>query len=564
MYKLKTIVILFTACCLSGNSLWGWGNGHDYVNRDALIIMPNDIKVFLGTENEKNFVHWSHSPDSHVSLLDEQKKYPITDSDIKYLESFGAKNLYCLHSSQKPGQAGNFILLIRAFMDKDPARSAFWMSTIMHSVPDDVACNHTSQIHYLTYGYRNSSIKMGGSGIGFDYANVAKTPAGKKAIALLLKEYQPSIIPGTPEEVLETIMIASADAATFGTVRDLKIVKTYAPEPSAQVIEDGVEAMAELGVYGVVKGMDIIITAWDFAQQNMVPELTPELFGRAAKVRKEYFKNRPLSDDSIYTDLLRDVKNDNCGVGILLERSGIMMAGRLSFGGRYVLAAAMRTLQSENIDYCTIDLRELDRSNTNVLDVSKVPILVLCSGSLHITDSVKNNIKKYIASGGHVLWIGGRDKNLLGDLSASLEKANPAILPVTKKYGQNNVEVIDKIRIKYLEPLNKILGDSEYKFVNNPDTTAGAQKPWCLFKINPLNKRVVPFANLSVGDETIVIAAGLKDENGLFEFVWLPEYLLAPYLLYDTGDDEVEVAEIRLDEIGAPTFLEVLKLLNSN
>ena len=359
-------------------------------------------------------------------------------------------------------------------------------------------------------------------------------------------------------------MVASVEAATFGTVREFSIVKTYARAPSSQVIEDGVEAMAELGVYGAVKGMDIIITAWDFAQQNMVPELTPELFGRAAKVRNEYLKNRPLSDDSIYTDLLRDVKDENCGVGILLERSGLLMAGKLSFGGRLVLAAAMRTLQSENIDYCTIDLRDLDSSSTNVLDVSRVPVLVICSGSLHITDNVKNNIAKYIASGGHVLWIGGRDKNLLGDLSASLEKANPAILPVTKKYGQNNVEVIDKIRIKYLPPLNKILGDSEYKFVNNPDTTAGSQKPWCLLKINPVNKRIVPFANLSVGSETIVIAAGLKDENGLFEIVWIPEYLLAPYLLYDSGDADVEVAEVRLDKIGAPTFLEVLKLLNYN
>jgi len=178
----KIFIISLYICCCSTHALWAWGNGHDYVNRDALIIMPDEIKVFLGKENEKKFVHWSHAPDSHVSFLDEQKKYPITDSNIEYLESFGAKNLYCLHSSQKPGQAGNFILLVRAFMDKDPARSAFWMSTIMHSVSDDVACNHTSQIHYLTYGFqgRNSSIKMGSSGIGFDYANVAKTPAGKK------------------------------------------------------------------------------------------------------------------------------------------------------------------------------------------------------------------------------------------------------------------------------------------------------------------------------------------------------------------------------------------------
>ena len=302
IYSLK-IIVMFTVCCLSASYLWGWGSGHDYVNKNALTVMPDEIKSFLGVDNQKNFIRWSHAPDNHSSLEDEQKRYPIADIEIAYMKSFGAKSLYALHSHRQPGQGGNFVLLIRAFMDKDPERSAFWMSTIMHTVADDVACNHTSHIHYLTYGFKAYNIKIG-NGVGTDYSDIAKTSIGEKAINSLLREYQPKIIQGTPGEVLNKILLANAHAATYGTIREYKIVATYAPGVTVEAREDGVKAMAELGVYGVKNGVDIIATAWEFAKAGKVPVLTPEAIKEAGEERKEYFASRPLTDDSIYRGLL--------------------------------------------------------------------------------------------------------------------------------------------------------------------------------------------------------------------------------------------------------------------
>ncbi len=366
----KRYTFLFIVFCLFSQTLWGWGSGHDYVNRGALTIMPDEIKNFLGKENQKKFIRWSHAPDSFAPWVKEQKKYPITDTEVKYLQSFGAKNLYSLHSSRKPGQCANFILLIRAFMDKDPARSAFWMSTLMHTVADDVACNHTSQIHYSTYAFKPYNIKMG-NGIGFDFANIAKTSEGKKAVKLLLNKYSPKVITGTPNVVLEQILSTDILAATYGTQREYKIMATYAPSATKKTRNTGTEAMAELGVYGMTKTMDMIITAWEFAKQGKVPVLTSEIVKNATKTKHKYLGQAPLSDDSIYTGLLQKAKNGVPNVGIVLERSQLMMRSRLSFGGRLVMAAVMRTLKANKIPYCTIDLRDLDIPDSTTLDVKK-------------------------------------------------------------------------------------------------------------------------------------------------------------------------------------------------
>lgn len=502
--KLNT---LFTICCLSAYSLFGWGHGHDYVNKGALTIMPEEIKSFLGEKYQKRFVRWSHVPDNGTPFEKLDRSYaPVSDKEIEYLKSFKAKSFYYLHSHQKPGEGGNFILLIRAFMDKDPGRSALWMAALMHTLADDVACNHTSQIHYLTYAFRDSNVKIG-KGIGFDFADIAKTPEGQKAINKLLKNYQPKIIPGTPEEVLEKIISKNIDASTYGTIREFKIVSTYAPNVTSQQRAEGVKAMAELGVYGMKQAMDIIVTAWKFAKEGKVPVLTPAILAKAKENRKLYLTDKKLEDDSIYTDLLQKANNKIPSLAILLERSKLMMQSKLSFGGRLIMAATMRTLKANKIPYHTIDLRELELKDSKNLDPKKVPVLMLCSGSFHISKNVKNNLKIYFSNGGRILWVGGRDRGVLGDLSKSLKVANSAMIPVSDKYGQNNIESIDKIKIKFLPPLNKILGDKQYSFINNPDAKAGSHKPKCLLKVEPINEKIKPLIELSVDDKTICIAA---------------------------------------------------------
>ncbi len=561
MIKINVKIVLLFISFFSTQVMFGWGGGHDYVNRAALKIMPQELKDFLGKKNLKKFAKWSHAPDTRKPLQKEQGKYPLTDKEIKYLQSFRAKDLYSLHSQMKPGQAGNFILLVRAFMDKDPVRSAFWMSALMHTIADDVACNHTPQIHYLTYGFKAYKKLKIGNGIGLDFADIAKTAAGQKAITLLLKNYHPQPFTGSPEAVLKKIMTINVEAATYGTIREDKIIATYASSATPQVRQQGIKAMAELGIYGAIEGMNIILTAWKFAQQGKIPVLTKELMQAAAQTRKAYLNRRPLSDDSIYSGLLRPMTGNRPKIGILLERSGLMMSSKLSFGGRLVMAAAMRTLHTAKIPYNTIDLRDLNNPDSNVLDVKKIPLLILCSGNFRVSNNVKKNLKRYFAAGGRILWVAGRDKGILSDLSKSLKPADPKILPVTKKYGQNNLDVIDKIKIKFLPPFNKALTGRSYIFINNPDTRAGFQAPLCTLKVEPVSDRIKPLVELSVDSKTITIAAALMDKKGSARAIFIPEYLLAPFLLVVPNNREVDVANITLDSVGTQVLLQSLKLL---
>jgi hypothetical protein len=551
---------------LTTYSAFAWSMGHDYVNRKSIEIMPLEIKNFLGEENLKKLILWSHSPDSFTPFDIERKKknYPITDDEIAYLKSFKAKSLYYLHSTHKPGQGGNFILLIKAFMDKDPERSAFWMSTLMHTIADDSACNHTPQIHYFTYAFRRNSLKKG-NGIGFDFADVAKTKEGQKAVDEILAGYKPKVISNDPQAALMQILRNDTFASTYGTQREFKIIATYSLKASPETRLEGIKAMAELGCYGMTKTIDFITTAWKLAQENKIPELTEEDFKKTRQARRAYFMKQPLSDDSIYTDLLCSLdEKQTPSVGVLLDRSGIMMSRKLSFGGRLVMAAAMRTMKKQGISYVTIDLRDLSKADSRQLDPAEIPVLTLCAGPWAVSGNVKNNLKKYVENGGHLLWVGGVDGGVLGNLSKKLVKADPAILPVTQGYGCKNKDVIDKIALRFLPPLSMELGTGEFQFVNNPDTPTGSQKPVCLLKVNMGDNNIKPLAELLIDDRKIVVAAALM-EGEIAKAVFLPEYLIAPFILDKSVKTEhVDIAYISLDKVGAPLFLNSLKLLGIN
>ena len=89
------------------------------------------------------------------------------------------------------------------------------------------------------------------------------------------------------------------------------------------------------------------------------------------------------------------------------------------------MAAAMRTMKKNGIPYATIDLRDLGKKEYNVLNVSKIPVVVICAGPWAVSKIVKHKLSEYVKKGGRLLWIGGSTGKMLGDLSKSLRKADP-------------------------------------------------------------------------------------------------------------------------------------------
>lgn len=57
--------------------------------------------------------------------------------------------------------------------------------------------------------------------------------------------------------------------------------------------------------------------------------------------------------------------------------------------------------------------------------------------------------RAYFDAGGKCFWVGGEEKQLLGALSASLVPVKDELLPVSKKYGAANAEIVAKSSIAF-------------------------------------------------------------------------------------------------------------------
>jgi len=147
--RLALLVLAAIPC-----ELFGWGGGHDHINKLALTVMPAEIKTFLGEGNAHKFVEWSHAPDDFTPWQ-ELKRVTIHADELALLAQYGMKTPYSLHSHR--GHAVNYILLVKAFQAQDPERAAFWMAALMHTVADELACNHDPLIHFMTYGFNVSA-----------------------------------------------------------------------------------------------------------------------------------------------------------------------------------------------------------------------------------------------------------------------------------------------------------------------------------------------------------------------------------------------------------------------
>jgi hypothetical protein len=532
------------------------GPGHEYANKYAVELLPEDIKKTLSSQYCRKIVDWARYPDTRVPLEEEikSKQNPLTSQEVAFLDSFGAKDLFSLHSHQSPGHGGSFILLVKSMIEKNPDKMAFWIANIMHTLIDDTV--HTPLISNIVFGVQSHKIDIG-EGIGFDFSDIAENAKGKKVIDDLLKDYKPRIISNNPQKALELVVTGSALAHTYGTQRELDILATYDKNASEKIRNNGIRALAEMGAYGIKRALDVINTAWKLAEDGNIPELTTKEMSRHKDIIAKYFASRPLKDDSIYSTLLNETIPQKTCVGILIEKSEAMLKSKLSFGGYFIISLLMRTLQKNNIEYNTLDLRTLD---DKVPDVEKIPVIILCSGDFCVSDAVIKNLKKYTESGGHLLWIGGKDAGLLGQLSSCLIHADENLLPVTKVYGQNNMNIIDKIRIRFFSPFNKIIEDREYSFVNNPDTPAGSQKPLCLLEITSKASEIKILAKLRVGKKEIGIAAALMDKDNSSRYIFIPEYLFAPFLL--VAPEKIRnITELTLDNIGENILLESLELL---
>ena len=552
-----TLSILILASFGSVTCLFAWGPGHDDVNRIALARLPDDIKALLSAEDRKAFVAESHSPDDFTPWAEyERSKGRIIDpDDLATLAAHDIKTPYALHSAK--GQAVNFMLLHRALKDRDGSRIAFWGACLAHTMADEAACNHDPLVHYLTYAFKGGyGMKFGKAGI-LDFGELCRTPEGN-ALAVKALEDEPLVRLGDePQEVLAEIMLHGLKANRFMTERGVRIAAAFNSDVTDDMLADSRFAMAELGVYGARSWLEAITTAWALISEGKpAPIITPELLADHQARHAEYVAARPLEADALYAPWLKlQADTDVPAVGVVVEPSTSMNQGGLSFGGRFLASAIFWELHQSNIPFRVIDSRKPDAN----LNAQSTSVVIVCSGSFR-NEGLLSALKTYTNAGGRILLIGGEHRDLLGPLSQSLTKADPGTLPVTSGYGQKNLEIIDRVRVRFCGPLADDIGEKAFHFIHNPDTKAGWQKPKCSYRLKEeFGADIEPLAKTELDGQRQFVAAVYRPA-GKARFVFIPEYLIAPWLLTDEPELS-NPAQPRLDRIGSTVLSTALHLL---
>jgi len=545
---------LFSVALLASRLAWGWGSGHDPLNHLAVEVMPSEIRQLLGDEYAAKVVTWSHTPDDFTPWT-KLTRVTIAPDDLAVLAAHGLKHPYALHSHR--GQAVNFILLVRAFKARSPERAALWMACLLHTFADEAASNHDPLIHFMTYAFRAGYAMRMGDGIGLDFGNIARTPEGKAIIRDLLKDVRPKPLCDQPREALLKVMMAGLEGNAYMTQRGAPVAATYALDASADTRSKGIVALAELGIYGVQHAADAIVTAAALAAAGKMPELTDDVEKEYQRRRAEFVRRRPLAHDSLFADLLKGGTTDQPAVGALIEPSVSMNQAKLGFSAKLIMASVMRTLANADVPYRPVDVRTMEA--TGLPAPQAMPVLVVCAGGFHVSSAGRQHLKAYVDAGGRLLWIGGEHRGQLGALSQSLVRVDEALLPVSPRYGKDS-PALKKARVRFRDAFAEALGDKERRFTHNPNTRAGWQKPLCRYAIRPAAARVRVLAELRVDDRVVPIAGLSTNAEGKPQHVFLPEYLVSPYLL----SDQTSIADPSkpvLDAVGEKVLLASLRLL---
>lgn len=549
--RINTLPILLALALPS--LVFGWGAGHDQVNELAVEM----LRGVLPAESAANVIRWSHTPDDFTPW-EKLERFRVPPEDLQRLAAHKLTTAYSSHSAK--GQAVTFILLVNAFRHQDPQRIAFWSACLLHTLADEAACNHDPLIHCATYAYAGAYRLKMGPGVGLDFSAVARSPADRERVRRLAGAVAPSPLSDEPNEALLDVMLSGVKSNAFMTRRGTVIAGSFAMGAGAERLDAARTALAELGVHGACRGRDVITAAKEFARREIVPELTPAIEAEFQKRKAAFVAARPLSDDSLYAELLEaQAPGDRAAVGVLVEPSISMNEARFSFGAKVIVAGAARALQLAGVPFRLVDVRCLER--TGALNRQTTPVLFVCAGPLRLGEPAKEALAKYLADGGRFLWIGGEHGGILGKLSESLVPIAPADAPIAVRYGQDT-PVAHKATFHFLGGLQETLGAGPYRFVHNPNTKAGWQIPRCRYQIKPADG-VVVLAEMRLAAGAVPVAGAWMDRQGTAKAIFIPEYLVAPYVLSE--EDRVEdLSRPVLDQVGRQILSASLRLLGQS
>ena len=540
-------VIVLAGLTWSADRAYGWGMGHATQSKMVFDGLPKEIKDFFPADLQKEIIqHWCHYPDE-AQFFDEKLLGKEALETIKAMKLIkGDRNL---HSDVNV--AACFVLLEKAFIEKDTKHAAVWMGSIIHTIGDDDC--HVGQPSWAGDMARYKGVKHA-DGVG-ELSSMESSELRQNMLKKAMEDFKPQSLGDDPDKVVSQLLLLAYTSMGDGSTKGCRISSTYNYGEKGVPSEDGLVAMAELGALGAKEAINAILTAWEFAKQNKKVELTDDLIKKTRPDIDKYLESKPLSQDSVYDGTL-DSSPKGPAVGVLLDPSKCMGDSRFGFTACVYLAQAMRTLKEASVAYLPLDARKVEKDGLPAAD--KMPVLFLLSGGYEFQQ--QPYMAKYIKDGGKIIWVGGRDSGLLGKLSASLKPADPKLLPVGRDYEdakKEGAKAVARVSVKFLGELADPLGKEPRKFVNDPNL-AGWDTPHCNDQIVPSDESVKPLIAVTDGTDTMNIGA-VVTEDGKARHVFLPQYVLLPFVLSD--DQTIDFARPTFDSVGKKILLTSVRML---
>jgi hypothetical protein len=538
--RLAVLALLAAGCC--AGRAYGWGSGHATQAQMVIDALPAEIRAFFPPDLQRRIVQvYCMYPDT-ARTFDEALLGRETVAELERVQKLTTGRL--LHDDISV--ALSMALLSKSFAERDPARAAVWLGSLIHTIGDD-GC-HLPLLAYASEIARFNVKKSKGLS---DLSQIAEAKGGREKLKALMAGFKPRIVSEDPAEAVRKLIVLTYRQMDHGAQRQSRLTASFTAQVPAAARDDAAAALAELGAEGARHIVDAALTAWRFAQQQRPVELTAELIQKGREEGAAFCAAKPLENDSVYAGIFGP-RPEGPAVGVVVEPSTFMGRSSFSYGGAVTLAQVVRALRTTGIPCVVLDSRRVEQEG--LPSAESLPAVVVCAGSFYCS---QEPFRKYTAAGGRLLWIGGRDKKLLGKLSDALKPADPAILPVSMTYGDPNTAVVARVTVSFLGELQPPLGKAPLAFVNNPNL-GGWMTPKCGLQVDATAPDIRPLASVSDGTTSMTVAGALV-ESGRPRHIFLPEYLLVPFVL--SRDDTLDFSKPEFDRVGRAILLTSIRML---
>ncbi len=488
-------------------SLFGWGKGHEDQARIVFDVLSGDIKNFFGASQKESIIeNYSHFPDS-LKKFTESEREIIGEELCAFIDNL-IPIRYRFHKDY--GKAVAFLCLVESFRENCPDAAAIFAGALLHSVADASALNHAALINYVEY---------------LDFKNVKK-PDKKFLDFSIVREYQNIekniyrdlkrdgiVYPENLEDAVIAVMMSGVEGGRFLASVESDFFFFDDGNPTSRYMRGA----SKLFLKQVLDGLKLIESAWRLAnsQEQIDLNLWQERLKNFSKKKsacdfsKKYFStrakfvlNRNAKDDAIFAEFFerRASVLNSMRVGMVVEPLLEMDESRLGFSARPYSAMIARSLKRNGYAVEMFCLNDTTFSP----NPQEIPTFVVCASQL--TKKLSEKLSDYRAGGGKVVFVGGRDTHNVLELSKYFTFKNSDEVPVSKKYGKQNVREIQEMSLSTSD-------GAEFKFIENPNTKNGWCKPFCDVAIN-INSSIKPLVFLKNKSEKFCVGAVSRQECG--------------------------------------------------